>query len=226
MDKEKQKLLTGFVYPLALVCVLWLVKTAEIFGHWELQYLGIYPLRLKGLQGIFFAPLLHSGFPHLISNSIPLLILGWALYYFYGRLAIRITILAWVITGFWVWVFAREAYHIGASGLVYSWATFLFVSGIIRHHPRLMAISLLVAFLYGSMVWGIFPLQEGISWEGHLMGMLAGIVLAMFFREEGPQRKPYSWEEEVEEEEEDDPIPYWQQAESTSTASEDPKEAP
>lgn len=128
--------------------------------------------------------------------------------------------MAWLMSGIWVWVFAREAFHIGASGIIYSWAAFLFVSGVIRNHPRLMALSLLVAFLYGSMVWGIFPLRERVSWEGHLMGMVAGVVLALFYREQGPAKKLYSWDYEDEEDESliqesNDPSPYWKATHST-----------
>lgn len=178
---------------------------------------GVYPLKPEGLKGILFSPLIHGSYQHLYSNTLPLLILGGALFYFYRELGLRITMLAWIMSGLWVWVFARESWHIGASGIIYSWAAFLFVSGVIRGHPRLMALSLLVAFLYGSLVWGIFPVRERVSWEGHLMGMVAGIVLALFFKGTGPQRKKYSWEleEESEEEWDKDNPPYWMTSHST-----------
>lgn len=209
MKKETSRLLLALIWPFTFVVIIWLIKIAETLFDLQLYTLGVFPLHASGLQGIIFSPLIHSGYEHLLSNTFPLLILGWALFYFYRELGIKITLLAWVMSGLWVWVFARQSYHIGASGIIYSWAAFLFVSGVIRNHPRLMALSLLVAFLYGSMVWGIFPLRERVSWEGHLTGMLAGIVLALFFKEKGPQRKRYSWELEEEEEDDPDEIPYW-----------------
>jgi membrane associated rhomboid family serine protease len=212
MSTEIKKTISSFLYPAIYVSVLWLIQLVQSFWDLDFRTLGVYPLTVSGLQGIIFSPLIHSGYDHLISNTLPLLILGAALFYFYRELGIRITLLSWIISGIWVWVFARPSYHIGASGIIYAWAAFLFVSGVIRKHPRLMALSLLVAFLYGSMVWGIFPLRERVSWEGHLMGMLSGFILALFFRETGPQRKVYSWELEPEEDEEEyDPEnpPYW-----------------
>jgi membrane associated rhomboid family serine protease len=125
------------------------------------------------------------------------LVLGSALFYFYRDIAPRILILIWLFTGFWVWVGARESYHIGASGVVYGLAAFILVSGILRRHTGLMAMALVVVFLYGSLIWGIFPEffpNENISWESHLFGLIAGISLAFYYRKEGPQRKKYSWE--------------------------------
>ncbi len=183
---------------------MWLVKAVEIFFDLELYQYGIFPQDIKGLRGIIFSPFIHGSFSHLISNSIPLLVLGVALYYFYRDVAHKVFFLALIITGLWVWIVARPSFHIGASGILYSLAAFLFTSGVIRRHPRLMALSLLVAFLYGGMVWGVFPIKEGVSWESHLMGMISGVLLAFHFRRHGPQRKKYSWELEEEAEEEED----------------------
>jgi membrane associated rhomboid family serine protease len=192
--------LESIIYPLAFVLLLWGVKVIELIFDLSLTRLGILPLNAKGLPGILLAPLIHADFSHLISNSFPLLVLGSMLFYFYKEVAKIVFILSVVITGFWVWVIAREAWHIGASGVVYSLAAFLFTSGVIRRHPRLMALSMLVVFLYGGMVWGIFPMREQVSWESHLMGMISGVMLALHFRQHGPQRKLYSWElEELEE---------------------------
>jgi membrane associated rhomboid family serine protease len=200
---EKNRLLRSIIIPLAFVLLMWLVKSVEMFFDFDFHRYGIFPLTLKGLRGVVLSPFIHGDLKHLLNNSIPILVLGSALFYFYREVAKTVLILSVVITGLWVWVFAREAWHIGASGVVYSLAAFLFTSGVIRRHPRLMAISLLVAFLYGSMVWGIFPIKERISWESHLMGMLSGLILAVHFRQYGPQRKKYEWELEPEEEEEE-----------------------
>lgn len=166
----------------------------------RLGTLGIYPLHLSGLPGIIFAPLIHGDYSHLFTNSGPLFVLGTAVFYFYRPVAFRLIILAWIMTGIWVWFGGREAYHIGASGLIYALASFLFFSGFIRRSIELMAISFVIVFLYGGMVWGIFPLRENISWESHLMGGVAGFILAIYYKDHGPQRKRFDWEFE-----EDDP---------------------
>lgn len=188
--------MASLLYPAAFIVLLWLIKAIELTFDLEFYSLGIYPQTTGGIKGIVLAPLIHGSISHLASNALPLLVLGTALFYFYRPVAFRVVVLGMLITGLWVWIIARPSYHIGASGIVYSLAAFLFVSGIIRRHPRLMALSLLVAFLYGSMVWGIFPLRQQISWESHLMGMVSGIVLALFFKGHGPQRPLYSWERE------------------------------
>ncbi len=206
IKEEKRYFFRSISYGLILVSLLWLVKIIEIIFNINLTFLGVYPQSIKGLPGIIFSPLIHGDFSHLISNSLPLIILTSMLFYFYKKLGLRIIILTWLIGNVWLWIVGRESYHIGASGVIYGLAAFLFVSGILRRHPRLMAISMLIAFLYGSMVWGILPIQEGVSWEGHLMGMIAGILLAFFFKKEGPQRKVYDWELEDDEDDEEELI--------------------
>lgn len=191
---EKRGMLRYAVVPIAFVLIMWGVKSVEMFFELDFYTWGILPLSAKGIAGIFLSPFIHSDLNHLINNTFPILVLGITLFYFYREVAWQVLSLSVLITGLWVWVFAREAYHIGASGLVYSLATFLFFSGVLRKHPRLMAISLLVVFLYGSMVWGILPIRERISWESHLMGSIAGLILAINFRNFGPQRKIYEWE--------------------------------
>nr|MQY79897.1 rhomboid family intramembrane serine protease [Bacteroidota bacterium] len=165
---------------------------------------GIYPLKLKGLKGIILSPLVHANFRHLLDNSLPLLILGVAIFYFYSKVAYRVFFLTYIMVGIWVWFGGREAYHIGASGLIYGFASFLFFSGILLGEVRLLAISLLVVFLYGSMVWGIFPIKKGISWESHMLGAIAGLILSFYYRNQGPQRIEYDWEEEEDDNSKDD----------------------
>jgi len=150
----------------------------------------------------------HGDLKHLISNSLPLLVLGAGLFYFYRTLAWRVFFGVYLLGGFWLWLGGRESYHIGASGLVYGLTTFLFFSGVLRRDIRLMALSLLVVFLYGGMVWGIFPLFIGISWEAHLFGAFAGVLFAFVYRKEGPQRKIFEWENEMEDDD-DDENAYW-----------------
>jgi len=201
MNQEKKNILQSLFPPLLFVILLWVIKAGEIVTHIEFGFLGIYPLKSTGLIGIITSPMIHSGFKHLFANSIPLLVLGGCLFYFYKEIAVKIFILIYLITGLCVWFGAREAYHIGASGVVYGLASFLFLSGIIRRDGRLLAITMLVTFLYGSLVWGVFPdfyPEKNISFESHFWGLIVGVILALYFRKLGPQRKKYDWEEEEE----------------------------
>jgi membrane associated rhomboid family serine protease len=163
--------------------------------------LGIYPRQLGNLHGIITAPLVHGDINHLYANTIPVLVLGLGLFYFYRPLGLKIFILIYLLSGVMLWIGGRPGYHIGASGLIYGMAAFLFFSGIIRRYVPLMAISLLIAFLYGSLIWGIFPLDMRTSWEGHFFGAITGLGLSIVYRKYGPQRKKYEWEIEEELEE-------------------------
>ncbi len=180
--------------PAAFVALLWIVYIIESSNHASFYYLGVYPRSAKGLAGIVLMPFIHSGFKHLIGNSVPLLVMGTGLAYFYRSLGYKVFVIIWFISGLCVWIGGRESYHIGASGIVYGLASFLFFSGVIRRDVRLAAISLIVVFLYGGMIWGVLPIWPAISWEGHLFGGLTGIACAFFYREEGPQKPIYSWE--------------------------------
>ena len=193
---HEMRLARQYGLAVALFLLLWVVKGAELFIDFNFTHLGIFPLSAKGLIGIFTAPLVHADIGHLANNAFSLLVLGGLMSYFYPTLFFKVLVLGWLITGSWVWVFARDAWHIGASGLVYSLASFLLVSGLLRRNPNLLAITLLVVFLYGGLTWGIFPVQQQISWESHLMGMISGILLAIFFRKHGPPEKRYSWDYE------------------------------
>jgi len=175
------------------------------------QY-GIFPRTIKGLYGILLSPLIHGDFNHLFNNAFPLLILGSALFYFYKEIALKVTFWIYLMVGVWTWVYAREAYHIGASGLLYGFFSFLLVSGFIRKHTQLIALSFVVIFLYGSLVWGILPIDLKVSFEGHLWGFIAGIILAFYYRKQGPQAKKHIW---VEEEELDNENAYWKENIST-----------
>lgn len=202
MQDEKRRLISASVIFAIVVAVLWVVKAFELISGISLAHFGILPLQVRGLAGIVCAPLLHADLAHLTANSAPLFFLGTVLVYYYRKKALPIFVLSWLLTGLWVWLFARgNNYHIGASGVIYALAVFHFSSGIIRREPRLMAFSMLVIFLYGSMVWGVFPdffPKQNISWESHMMGAVAGLILALFYRDSGPQPTVYQWDEEEE----------------------------
>ncbi len=180
--------------PFLLVFVMLLFKLVEISGGSSFHELGVYPRHLHGLYGVVLAVFIHSDFNHLASNSLSLFILFTCLLYFYKDLSYRVLIFVWLVSGVMVWIGARPSYHIGASGVVYGLASFLFFSGVIRRDIRLMAVSLLVVFLYGGLIWGVFPIFPRISWEYHLFGGLCGLIAAIIYRNRGPQRIVWSWE--------------------------------
>lgn len=208
MSKEKRKLFNSLVPPSLFILLLWVIKLGELATDTSLSFLGVYPRQVSGLIGIVTSPMIHGDLEHLMANTIPLFILGASLFYFYREIALKTVLLIALIAGLSVWIGGREAHHIGASGLVYGLAAFLFLSGIIRWEPRLLAITMLVAFLYGSLVWGIFPdffPDKNISFEGHFWGLVSGVILAVYYKKEGPQRKRYDWEDEETEDDEAEP---------------------
>ena len=203
MDQEKQKILQSIRLPILFIAILWAIKLGEIATSYPISFLGVYPLRFSGLIGILTSPLIHGDIKHLFSNSVPLFVLGSTLMFFYKKIAIKVFFLIYLLTGFCVWLGATEAYHIGASGVVYGLASFLFFSGIIRKDVRLMAITLFVAFLYGGLIWGIFPEffpNKRVSTESHFWGLTIGAILAYYYRKKGPKKKKYDWEYEEDEE--------------------------
>lgn len=169
---------------ITFVLILWIIKAVEIALDTSFSNLGILPRTLKGAIGIFTGPLIHGDVLHLLSNTLPILFLGILLFYFYHKIAIEIFIWIYLVSGFWIWIMARNAYHIGASGIVYGMASFLFFSGIIRKSRQLMTVSAIIIFLYGGMVYGVIPnaVEYDVSWEAHLMGALVGLILAFYFR--------------------------------------------
>ncbi|MGA7722954.1 MAG: rhomboid family intramembrane serine protease [Ignavibacteriaceae bacterium] len=196
---EKEKLRSSIILPGSFILLLWVIRTGETVFSINLTHFGLLPNKLHGLIGIITAPLLHSGYNHLASNTLPLLFLGVGILYFFPNSAYKVFACIYIIPGIFVWFFGRPAYHIGASGMIYGFVSFLFFSGLIRRDTRSIALALLVTFLYGSMIWGIFPQNNGISWEYHLFGSLTGIACAIIFRKSDPYKR-YEWEDEEDDE--------------------------
>jgi membrane associated rhomboid family serine protease len=190
IDHDRRRLLTALWPPALVLLFMWVVLGFDMVYHLGLARFGILPRTLIGLRGIVFSPFIHGGISHLFSNSVPLLVLGWLTVYFYPKATGRVVLVSWFATGLWVWAMGRESHHIGASGMVYSLAGFLFFSGLFRRRIALMAVSLIVVFLYGSMVWGVLPLEPGVSWESHLFGGLVGILMAWWYRAVPPAHVP------------------------------------
>ena len=203
---ERRKFLGSLIVPLLLVAVMWVVKIIEVSLNIDFGRYGVTPHSAQGLIGIFTLPFLHVSWEHLLSNSVPILVLGTALYYCYPTLANRVLFITYLASGLITWCIGNpESTHIGASALVYGLNFFLISSGFIRGNRMLIVISLIMVFLYGSFIWGMIPslaIPQNISWEGHLSGAIIGVLLAVFLRKEGPQKEVYHWEDEEENEEE------------------------
>ncbi len=170
-----------------VIAILWGIRIIDIILPLNLNNLGIVPRSLVGLRGILFAPFLHGGFAHLISNTIPLFILMMTMLIFYEKTAIHVFVFSALVGGAFVWIFARSATHIGASGVIFSLVGYILASGVFRKNFKSILIALIIFFIYGGIIWGVLPTRPGISWEGHLFGFLAGIGLAYAYRKGLPE---------------------------------------
>lgn len=193
---------------IGFVVLLWLIHLM----NWGLDLdpwpLGVRPREWSGLVGILTAPLVHSDFAHLFANSVPLATVGAAMLFLYPRSSLKVLPAIYLGPGVLVWLFGRGSAHLGASGLVYGLASYVLVAGLLRRDRRAIAASLLVVFMYGSLAWGVLPIQPGVSWETHLAAAVIGVLLALMFRKlDIPPRKRYVWEEQPEEGDEEE-LPY------------------
>ncbi len=195
---DTRRLRQSFILAASFALTLWLIKLLEAAFGLNLVHYGVYPRQLGGLLGILFAPLIHSSLTHLFANSAPIIILGTALLYGYPRSAKIVIPAIYIGSGFGVWLFARSSYHIGASGLTFGMMFFVFTVGALRWDRRAIALALVVFFLYGGMIWGIFPGKPNISFESHFFGAFVGVALAFLLKhhDPAPAEKRYSWEDE------------------------------
>ena len=188
---------TGIIgYPILFVILIWLIFWIEFRFNVDLKSFGIQPRKIEGIYGIMLSPFLHLSLEHLINNSIPLFLLSSAIFFFYRNISWKIIFLGIFLSGLLTWIIGRDSIHIGASGLIYVLISFIFFKGIISKNFNLMALSLIVVFIYGGTIWYIFPIKENISWEGHLSGFIVGIILALLFKKNIPINKVYKWENE------------------------------
>ncbi|PWE00129.1 rhomboid family intramembrane serine protease [Marinilabilia rubra] len=192
LKTERKRIFYSAVFPMFILLLMFSVHLIQELEDVHWFFLGVKPLSLEGLPGILSSPFIHSDWEHLGANAGPFLILTSVLFYVYRDIALKVFIWIYVLAGIWLWFGARDAWHVGASGLVYGMAAFLFLSGIIRNYVPLIALSMLVVFLYGGLFWGLFPVEWLVeySWEAHLWGALAGVVVSVVFRKEGPQKPP------------------------------------
>jgi membrane associated rhomboid family serine protease len=205
MDTQNQQVTTdtrrlriAFFAVLSFTLLLWVVELTETIGGLDFTHLGIYPRRVSGLAGVLLAPFIHGSFKHLFANTAPIIVIGTLLLFTYPRAAKILLPVVYLGGGVLVWLFARQAYHIGASGITFGMLFFILTLGIIRWEQRAIAIALVVFFLYGGTIWGVLPTAPEISFESHLSGALIGLVLAFLLRHRDapPPREEYSWENE------------------------------
>jgi membrane associated rhomboid family serine protease len=173
----------SFITALMIVAAMWAVFIVNAIIPIDFNQFGILPRRVEGIKGVLFAPFLHGSLAHIVSNTLPMLVLATVLFYFYPKIAFRVLLLSAVMGGILVWIFGRTAYHIGASGVIFSLVAFLIASGIFRKKIKALLVAIAIFFFYGGVVWGILPTQPGVSWESHLFGFLSGIALAYLFRD-------------------------------------------
>lgn len=192
----------ALIYPILLILILWAVWFLQLDSVNHLVDLGIRPGYLSSWKGIFFMPLLHDpdSVKHILNNSIPAFFLLAALIFHYRSIALPVFVISWLGTGLIVWLFPENhgGYHIGFSGIIYALFGFLLISGFFKKSKSLQGLTLAVSFVYGSMIWGMFPIEEKISWEGHLGGFIVGVILAVFYRKHGPIPPKFQYEIEKE----------------------------
>jgi membrane associated rhomboid family serine protease len=202
------------------VLLLWAIWAADAAFHLHLYRYGVYPREVWGLVAILVAPLVHGSWTHLFANTLPVFVLGIAVVYGYPSSARIVIPVVYLASGLGVWLFGRPSYHVGASGLAHGLMFFVLVVGILRRDRRAIALSLLVFFLYGGMVWTILPTDPHVSFEYHLFGALSGLVLAIALRHRDPPppEKRYSWEEEPEDGGDDAQTDAWRTWHTTPAA--------
>ncbi|MEE2802170.1 MAG: rhomboid family intramembrane serine protease [Bacteroidota bacterium] len=194
-DKEYFKFDGITLLPAVLfVLLIWLVYYIEVTFHIRFNKMGIYPKSIAGLKGIFTSPFIHGSLQHLWGNTVPSFILLVLLNYFYRKQFWFVFIMGLLSTGILTWLIASNGYHIGASGIIYLLVSFLFFKGLLVKHYRLVSLSFLIAFFYGSLIWYMLPIKEGMSWEGHLSGFITGLVIALFTKNKMPEKRKFQWE--------------------------------
>ena len=195
---DRTRLRIAFTVAFTFALLLWVSKLLEYLSGIDFAQFGIYPRHAVGLTGILSAPFIHASVSHLFANTPPVIVIGTMLLYGYPRASRVFLPVVYLGSGIAVWLFGREAYHIGASGLAFGMLFFVFTVGVLRWERRTIAISLVVFFLYGGMISGIVPGASEISFESHLSGALIGICLAFLLRNRDPEPSPkrYSWEDD------------------------------
>ncbi len=211
MRKNLSHVINVMFVPILFVFAIWFVKGFELIYNTPLHEYGIKSLDIYRIPGIFSFPFLHADFNHLINNTYPIIVLGGIISSIYKEISNQVFFFSYLLSGTILWFIGNpEENVIGASGIVYALASFVLISGFIKKQPRLTILSFLIIFMYGSLFWGMLPMPNKISWEGHLSGFITGILIAIYFKNKGPQEKKYNYEleEELEKERKDIDINY------------------
>jgi len=181
-DKEiAQEFRIQLTILFSLVAIFWIIELVDLFilSSYSLDQFGIIPRNPIGLRGIILAPFLHGNFPHLIANTIPFVSLGWLVMLQETSDFWRVTGVTALVGGLGVWLIGQPgSIHIGASILIFGYLGFLLFRGVFQRNAPSIALSIIVGIFYGSFIWGVLPLQAGISWEGHLFGFIGGVIAA------------------------------------------------
>lgn len=172
----------AFIGLAVFVALLWLVALADWAANLELARFGIQPRDTASLIGVALHVFVHDGFRHLLSNTGPLIALGGLIAFTGGRNLLAVSLFIALFSGAGVWLVGRSATHIGASGLVFGYFGYLLARGFYERSLLSIVVALIVGVLYGGLIFGILPLQASISWEGHLFGLIGGVVCAWMFR--------------------------------------------
>lgn len=198
MSIEKKKAILHLYLPVFLIMVMWVIKLIEWQFSLSFYEAGVRPRDWSAIYGVLTMPFIHGDWNHLISNTVSFFIMLYGMLYLLNDTGYKAFVWIYLLSGISTWLIGRASWHIGASGLIYGFAFFLFLSGVLSKNIRMWAISLLVVFLYGGIVWGLFPIDPKISYECHLSGAISGAITAMIYRKRLPQRKLYEWELEEE----------------------------
>jgi membrane associated rhomboid family serine protease len=161
---------------------MWIVFLYEIKYGANFNHYSIYPRRIDSLFGILASPFLHSDVSHITNNTLSFFVLMLLLRFFYSKVYFQVFIFGLLVSGIFTWLFARSAYHLGMSGVIYVLASFIISKSLFSKQYNLIALSFVVIFIYGSMIWYVFPIDKSISWEGHLSGLITGILLSFCYK--------------------------------------------
>ena len=196
--QDRASLIDAVLFNLAFLMIIWALWLYEYETGHRLSAYGTRPRTPEGAIGILTTPFLHGSLKHIWGNTVSFFTLSTFIIFFYREIAFKTILIIYLVSGVLLWAFGGGGNHIGVSGVIYGMAAFLFFSGIVRKNQKLLRVALAVAFLYGSIVWWVLPIDPQISWEGHLAGSIVGIVLAILLRNQGPQAEKTQWEIEEE----------------------------
>ena len=178
----KNSLWFSILMPSLFIAVAWMVFIFERSWGMDLSIYGLLPREITHWYGILTMPFLHGDLSHIFFNSISFIGMGTLLFYFYPKHCWKVFGLSYIFCGVITWLIGRSNYHIGASAMIYAFSAYIFTTGIKSRNRKLLAVSLIVIIINGGMLWGVLPQETGISWEGHLAGLICGVIFAFIYK--------------------------------------------